>query len=144
MVLLSEMRSSLADFKNATGFIAVIAGGTSGIGEAMVRALGKHANAAAVYVVGRNAEAADRILSDCRDQCPSSRFEFLQQDVGLLRGVDAVCTQIQARECKVDLLFMTPDYLSFGGREGTLLLVAARILYHWVSLQPLTTTSRDA
>ncbi|KAK4450504.1 putative short-chain type dehydrogenase/reductase VdlC [Podospora aff. communis PSN243] len=120
MVLLSDMRSSLADFKNATGFTAVIVGGTSGIGEAMVRALARHANAAVVYVVGRNAEAANRILNDCRDQCPSSRFEFLQQDIALLKGVDVVCAQIQAREPnKVDLLFMTPDYLSFGGREET-------------------------
>lgn len=120
MVTLSAIRSSLADFQHTTGFTAVIVGGTSGIGEAMVRAMAKHANAAVVYVIGRNAEAANRILTDWRNQCPSSRFEFLQQDIALLQGVDAVCAQIQALERRVDLLFMTPDYMTFGGREGTL------------------------
>ncbi|KXX73308.1 putative short-chain type dehydrogenase/reductase VdlC [Madurella mycetomatis] len=119
MVTLSAMRSSLADFQHATGFIAVIVGGTSGIGEAMVRAMAKHANGAVVYVIGRNAEAANRILTDCRNQCPSSRFEFLQQDIALLKGADAVSAQIQALERRVDLLFMTPDFMSFGGREET-------------------------
>jgi hypothetical protein len=123
MVALSAMRSSLADFQHTTGFVAVIVGGTSGIGEAMVRAVAKRANAAVVYVVGRNAEAADRILIDCRNQSPSSRFEFLQHDIALLKGVDVVCAQIQAREHRVDLVFMTPDYMSFSGREGTLLPV---------------------
>lgn len=128
MVTLSAMRSSLADFQHTARFIAVIVGGTSGIGEALVRAMAKHANAAVVYIVGRNAEAADRILTDCRNQCPSSRFEFLQQDIALLKGVDVVCTQIQARERKVDLLFMTPDFMSFGGREGALPLSFLRFM----------------
>jgi NAD(P)-dependent dehydrogenase (short-subunit alcohol dehydrogenase family) len=120
MVTLEAIRSSLAHFQHTAGFVAVVVGGTSGIGEAMVRAMAKHASGAVVYIVGRNAEAADRIITDCRALGPSSRFEFLQQDIALLKGVDAVCKEVRAREHKVDLLFMTPDYVSFGGREGRL------------------------
>jgi NAD(P)-dependent dehydrogenase (short-subunit alcohol dehydrogenase family) len=118
MVRLKDMRASLADFKRITGFVAVVVGGTSGIGEATVRSLAKHTQKASVYIVGRNATAADRILADCQGLSPSSKFEFVCQDVALLRGVDQACDAIREKEEKVDLLFMTPDFMTFGGRDG--------------------------
>lgn len=120
MVSLKDMRASLAALKDVNNLVAVVVGGTSGIGECVVRAIAKHCVHAVVLIVGRNVAAADKIVRECRESSPTSEFEFLAEDIILLQGVDRVCAKIRARVDKVDLLFMTPDFLSFASRQGRL------------------------
>ncbi|CAI4212789.1 unnamed protein product [Parascedosporium putredinis] len=89
--------------------------------ECVVRAIAKHCVHALVLIVGRNAAAADKIVRECRESSPTSEFEFLAEDIILLQGVDRVCAKIRARVDKVDLLFMTPDFLSFASRQVSIL-----------------------
>ncbi|KAH7146124.1 hypothetical protein EDB81DRAFT_856624 [Dactylonectria macrodidyma] len=117
MVNLTTMRAALPAFKNdSQGFVAVFVGGTSGIGEAAVKAFAKWSIEAKAYVVGRNAASAAQTLAACRALSPSSTFEFIQQDIVLLKDVDTVCSRIAEAESKVDLLYMTPDIPTFSGR----------------------------
>ncbi|CAI4212986.1 unnamed protein product [Parascedosporium putredinis] len=100
MVSLKDMRTSLAALKDVNNLVAVV-----------------HCVHALVLIVGRNAAAADKIVRECRESSPTSEFEFLAEDIILLQGVDRVCAKIRARVDKVDLLFMTPDFLSFASRQ---------------------------
>ena len=49
----------------------------------------------------------------------SAQPTFLQTDISLLKNVDSVCAEIAAREKKVNLLFMTPGYMTIKGRDET-------------------------
>src|SRR2546421_11208710 len=99
MVKLADVRSSNAAFKsNSAGFVAIFVGGTSGIGEATVRAFAANGSKCTVYVIGRNDTAATAIIEDCKALSPESTFTFIKKDVSLLRNVDAVCEDIKGKE----------------------------------------------
>ncbi|KAM5350455.1 hypothetical protein ACJ41O_006960 [Fusarium nematophilum] len=120
MVSLKTMRAALPGFApNSHGFVAVFVGGTSGIGEAAAKGFAKWATGAKAYVIGRNAASAAKTLAACEALSPSSKFEFLQQDIVLLKDVDRVCAMIAERETKVDLLYLTTDIPTVSGRVET-------------------------
>lgn len=50
---------------------------------------------------------------------PSAQPSFLQTDISLLKNVDDVCKEIATREKKLNLLFMTPGYMTLNGRDET-------------------------
>lgn len=50
---------------------------------------------------------------------PRSQPTFLQSDISLLKNVDRVCNEIRARESRLNLLFMTPGYMTLKGRDET-------------------------
>ncbi|KAI0018863.1 hypothetical protein F4780DRAFT_781072 [Xylariomycetidae sp. FL0641] len=93
MVKLSTVRAANAELaKSRSSYVAVVAGGTAGIGECAVRALAAtfagHGARLRVYIVGRNRRAADQITSACASVCPGGRFRFVQADLVRLREVD--------------------------------------------------------
>lgn len=69
MVKLQAIRAGNSKLVNSQSLVAVVVGGTSGIGEFTLRALvSSHlakGNGLCIYIVGRNAEAAKKIISDC-------------------------------------------------------------------------------
>ncbi|GAB7344741.1 hypothetical protein MBLNU457_3211t1 [Dothideomycetes sp. NU457] len=108
--------------------VAVIAGGTSGIGEyilqALVRAHNSGGKGVRVYIVGRNAQKGEERIKECRQLCPDGDFRFVKADLSLLREVDVACSEILAQEAKekngrVDMLYMTQGEVKFGSRCDT-------------------------
>jgi short-subunit dehydrogenase len=71
--------------------------------------------------VGRNQEEASRIQSEFETLNPTSEIKFIQSDISLLKNVDKACAEIEAQESSINLLFMSPGYLTLGGRDGRLL-----------------------
>ena len=68
----------------------------------------------------RNQEAAQRIERETKALNSDSTIHFIPSgDLTLLRNVDNVCRQIQAKEARVNLLFLTPGYLTLKGRTET-------------------------
>ncbi|CAK7236875.1 hypothetical protein SCUCBS95973_009757 [Sporothrix curviconia] len=117
-------------------YVAVVSGGTSGIGSYAVQELarthGKAGQAASrglrVYILGRR--ASDELLKTCRALCPFGQFEFVQaKDLSLMRDVDRVCAALVAAETaqsaaeghapKIDLVVASQGILHFGSREDT-------------------------
>jgi NAD(P)-dependent dehydrogenase (short-subunit alcohol dehydrogenase family) len=95
-------------------------GGTSGIGESTARAFAQHATSPRIYLVGRNQEEASRIQAELHALNPSGQVKFVQSDdITLLKNVDKVCSEIQAAEKHVNLLFMTAGFLTLAGRTET-------------------------
>lgn len=107
--------------------VAVIAGGTSGIGEyilhALTRAHGSGGKGLRVYIVGRNTQKGEERVAESRQRCPDGDFRFVRADLSLLREVDAACSDILAQEAKeengrIDMLYMTQGEVRFGPRSG--------------------------
>jgi NAD(P)-dependent dehydrogenase (short-subunit alcohol dehydrogenase family) len=120
MVNLSDVRKSNSALETSSSLVAIFAGGTSGIGEATVKALAANAKDPKVYIIGRNETRASRIIEECVQSCPGGSFTFVKADLSLLRNVDTVCEEIKRREetGRLDLLFMSHGYITLEGRKG--------------------------
>ncbi|KAI0149538.1 hypothetical protein GGR57DRAFT_504717 [Xylariaceae sp. FL1272] len=105
MVTLSDVKAANATLLSTKPFVAVVAGGTSGIGECAVRGLAtifaKHGDQLRVYIVGRRQSAAEAIIADCRRICAGGKFTFIGGNLQLMREVDRVCDEIIETETKL-------------------------------------------
>jgi NAD(P)-dependent dehydrogenase (short-subunit alcohol dehydrogenase family) len=78
-----------------------------------------------VYIVGRNASAAERIINECKALNADGRVEFIKGDVSELKEVDRICAEIQQKEPKLHLLVQTQGNLNLRGRDGSSPALAA-------------------
>lgn len=82
--------------------IAVVTGGTAGIGRETVRALALQG--ARVLFTGRNADAAKSLIDELKVQAPVALVEFLPVDFASLKSVKQLAQQIQSRVKRIDIL----------------------------------------
>jgi NADP-dependent 3-hydroxy acid dehydrogenase YdfG len=87
--------------------VAVFVGGTSGIGEITLKLLAKQVIRPKIYIVGRSAEAAARIIAECRTLNPDGEYIFIQKSLNLLGDADALADDIKGREKYINLLFLS-------------------------------------
>jgi NAD(P)-dependent dehydrogenase (short-subunit alcohol dehydrogenase family) len=134
MVSIKVVKYCNAALIKSQQLVAVITGGTSGIGEHTIRTLadihGKEGRGLRIYLVGRKEGPAKKIISDCLELCPLGDFRFVQAgDLALLKDVDYVCAEItKAEEAatspgekpRIDFLVMGQAYLAFEARQGEL------------------------
>lgn len=133
MVRLSAVRACNSNLVRAQPLVAVFVGGTSGIGEQTILALSavhsSEGKGLRLYVVGRNADAGRKIISECNRVCPGGQFRFVQaENLALLQDVDKVCAEIiriekqdetaDGKTARVDLLVMSQAFLNFQPRKG--------------------------
>ncbi|MCJ1393101.1 hypothetical protein MMC18_005973 [Xylographa bjoerkii] len=151
MVQIDAVRSCNSTLINTQPLVAVFVGGTSGIGENTIRALATNhsdqGKGLRLYIVGRNVDAAKKIIAECVRLCPVGQFRFVQAgDLALLKDVDRVCSEITRIEedqntngepARVDLLVMSQAGfpLSFQPRNG--------ILFSFISPPPETKEGLD-
>lgn len=135
MVALATVHASNAHIVRTYPLIAVIVGGTAGIGASTVRAFASIVSRTAdskgvrVYIVGRNQTAAKTLINECQDICLQSKdseFIFVKaRDLSLLKDVDKVCNEIIEAEMerpkidgllgptRVDFLLLSQGILTF-------------------------------
>jgi NAD(P)-dependent dehydrogenase (short-subunit alcohol dehydrogenase family) len=73
--------------------------------------------------VGRNTEAANRIIAECKEINKDGHVEFLKADVTELKEVDRVCALLAEREKRVNLVVQTQGNLNLNGRNGMSLML---------------------
>ncbi|TVY12515.1 Oxidoreductase andH, partial [Lachnellula arida] len=118
MVNIKDVRASNAAFKKSnSGLVAVFVGATSGIGMGTLKQFAKHANSPTIYIVGRSQSAARALLDELSASNPDAVLNFIETEVSLMKNVDRACDEIKSKETKVDILFVSPGYLSFDGRN---------------------------
>ncbi|TVY37478.1 Oxidoreductase [Lachnellula subtilissima] len=100
------------------GLVALFVGGTSGIGEFTLKAFVQNTISPKVYIVGRSAPAAERIIEECKAINKDGNVEFLQANVTELAEVDRVCKEIEKKESKINLIVQTQGNLTLAGRLG--------------------------
>ncbi|KAL4908795.1 hypothetical protein BDW74DRAFT_174027 [Aspergillus multicolor] len=105
-----EMRGGLmfnpaTDISDLAGKIFFITGGTADLGAETTLALAKH-NASNIYISGRNAQAAQRIIAQVGALTPPSttRVQFIECDLSSLRAVKKAASQFLATETRLDVL----------------------------------------
>ncbi|KAL8291998.1 hypothetical protein RQP46_001464 [Phenoliferia psychrophenolica] len=102
------------------GQVAVVAGGTSGIGEAIAKRLAKAG--ASVIIVGRDEERGYRVVKSMRRESgveEGKTFGFLRADLTLMSEVKAVVEDIASITPVVDYLFLTQGAPPNGSFELT-------------------------
>jgi NAD(P)-dependent dehydrogenase (short-subunit alcohol dehydrogenase family) len=124
MVALEVVQQSnrlLAILPHAQGLVAVFIGATSGIGQSALEHFAKHTNAPRIYSVARSKTAASHseFLETLRKANPSGTYMLLTADASLLSDIDSAIDAVMKCETKVDLLFMSPGFFAFEGRQNT-------------------------
>ena len=118
MVAISAIRKANdALISRDPGLVSVFVGATQGIGAGTLTALVKHLNAPKVYLLGRSKARCASQLAQLRNLNPKASIIFIETEVSLLKNVDAACKTISARESSLDLLYMSPGGLAFGGPD---------------------------
>ncbi|TVY55484.1 Oxidoreductase andH, partial [Lachnellula suecica] len=121
MVALDLVHASNARLRElGPGLVALFVGGTSGIGEFTLKAFVKHTISPKVYIIGRSAPAAERIIAECDAINKDGKVEFLKADVTELKEVDRVCREIEKKEKRINLLVQTQGNLTLDGRNESL------------------------
>lgn len=132
MVKYGEIRSTIDAYFQNRPLVAVFFGGVKGLGSFSVQALAKqYANQSSplrVYIVGRDKNKSDQLISSCSRTCSKGTFQFVQaDDLTSIVSVDKVCNDILRREReghatdnpRIDLLMLTQGQVLLGPRQET-------------------------
>ncbi|KAJ7162843.1 hypothetical protein C8R46DRAFT_1101669 [Mycena filopes] len=93
--------------------VAVFAGGTSGVGEAMATALARYTKGRAhIILIGRSAAAAEKILAGFPKPADNEEeggwaHEFVPCDASSMANVRRVCAELRARLKRINFLVMS-------------------------------------
>ncbi|KAF9461000.1 hypothetical protein BDZ94DRAFT_1168553 [Collybia nuda] len=122
MPSLSAIRTSNAAFSPTYPPVAVIVGGTSGIGRGIAEAFVRHTKGNAhIIIIGRNRNAADSIIAQFPKPTKSEgvTHEFVQCDVSQMKNIQAVTKDLVSRLPRINFLMMSPGYMTMKGRDET-------------------------
>ncbi|KAH0361362.1 hypothetical protein KCU65_g8751, partial [Aureobasidium melanogenum] len=119
MVSLDSIRKSNLEASNLENLVAVFVGGTHGVAESTVRELFLRATTPRAYIIGRSQDKADNLCKELEDLNPGSKAIFINKDISVLKNVDDVCLELQRREKKINILFLSAGYMSLSGRNET-------------------------
>lgn len=101
---------------------AVFVGGTSGIGEGMARAFGRHTGGdSRIVLVGRNTQAAEEVIGCLprADSLNGPRHKFVASDLTLMSNVRKMTAKLHEKLPKVNFLVLSPGIMSLQGRTET-------------------------
>ncbi|KAF8173159.1 hypothetical protein K438DRAFT_1546090, partial [Mycena galopus ATCC 62051] len=112
MPSLAIVEASNAAFAPSYIPVAVVIGGTSGVGQAMAEALAQQTNGRAhIIILGRNATAAAEILASFPKPSDGAEegwaHEFVQCDAASMASVRVVCEALLARLKRINFLVIT-------------------------------------
>jgi hypothetical protein len=135
MVKLSAIQSSNATLVRRQPLIAVFFSGTGGIGNITLRSLVRISvqNSGVglkIFIVGRNAVAAEGTIKDCKRVFPGGEYVFVKAgDMSLIGEVDRLCREVERLvvesceregwEKRIDYLMVSMGGLIFQPRNGT-------------------------
>ncbi|RPA77110.1 NAD(P)-binding protein [Ascobolus immersus RN42] len=82
--------------------VALIIGGTSGIGAIIIRTLLLRTTAPRIYFVGRNRTAAEAIIAEAAKTNPAAKVVFFQYDVYVLANLGRIAADFVQEELQVE------------------------------------------
>src|SRR3972149_10024546 len=92
---------NVQDLFSVKGKIALVTGGSRGIGEMIVEGF-LSAGCAKVYISSRKADVCEKIAKELSR--PGGACNALPQDISTVDGVNALAKAYQAKESKLDIL----------------------------------------
>lgn len=138
------IQAAIAELPKGPPLVIAISGGTTGIGSYIAKAFAttfaSHGAKLRVYIIGRNAERAETVLSEGRRIAPGSDWRFVKAtDLTLLGEVDRCCEDIIKQEnelpfaggpARLDLLYMTHSTSPLLGKIVRMCLDSVFIVEH--------------
>ncbi|KAJ5380701.1 uncharacterized protein N7496_003129 [Penicillium cataractarum] len=91
------------EIPDLTGKSIFITGGTNGLGAQSAIHLAKH-NASHIYISGRNAASAEKIITQIRDTGSKSEVQFIKCDLASLSSVKEAAKQFLSQSPTLDIL----------------------------------------
>ncbi|KAK3324813.1 hypothetical protein B0T19DRAFT_403008 [Cercophora scortea] len=120
MVKLASIKQANAALKTSLPSpTAVVAGGTAGIGLAFLTELAAQTASPTIYIIGRSSSNLASIIASLTTLNPSGTYiPIVTPDLTLVSNFRDAAKQILAHgPKKVDILFLSPGYLSFTPRQ---------------------------
>ena len=101
--------------------VALFAGGTSGIGQAMAEEFARITKGNAhIIILGRNRVAAESIISQFPKPTSSDAIhEFVECDASLMKNVEKVTKSLPSRLPRLNCLVLSTGAFDFKGRDET-------------------------
>jgi len=119
MPSLAVVRAANTKFSPAYKPVALVVGGTAGIGQAVAEAIAAYTKGNAhIIVCGRNEAAAESIISGLPKDA-NSTYEFVQCDATLMSNVHATTTELSSRLDRLNYLVLSAGAMSLKGRNPT-------------------------
>ncbi|KAL0480209.1 short chain dehydrogenase/NAD(P)-binding protein [Acrasis kona] len=101
--------------------VSVFVGATSGIGQHTALKISEHTSSDKIIITGRNKAAGDLIVHDLNTLSTNNgvnpKHEFISCDVTSMKNVRKYTDDLKSRLQKINILFLTPGFLSFEGRD---------------------------
>ncbi|KAG6810407.1 hypothetical protein H0H92_011995 [Tricholoma furcatifolium] len=155
MATLAAIKAANSAFNPAYTPVAIIVGGTSGIGQGIAEAFAQHTKGNAhIVLIGRNRAAAEAIIAQFPKPTESgAKFthEFVQCDVTRMKNIEAVTKDLVSRLPKINFLFMSPGIMTMKGRNETEEGIDTKLAVHYYArwkfidgLLPALVKAKDA
>jgi len=97
--------------------VAVLVGGTNGIGLSTLHALLKHTSTPTVYLVGRDSSRLTALIAQVQPLNPSATLRpVLANDLTLVRDAQKAAEEIAAAASRIDLLVVSAGFLSLSSK----------------------------
>lgn len=121
MPSLAEVKEANAAFDPPYIPVAIFAGGTSGIGEAMAKQFAEITKGNAhIIILGRNRAAAESIITTFpKPTSPEAIHEFVECDVVLMKNIQKVTKSLLSRLSRLNFLVLSTGTLDLKGRVET-------------------------
>lgn len=133
-ITLKEVQSFLdSSSKTLNNPVAVFAGGTSGIGENTAYEFAKVSINPKIYIVGRNQEAADRVINRINEINSNAKCEFVKSDLILLKNSNKAADYILQKEPKINLVYVSCGYLHASGYTASDEGIDTKLSLHYLS-----------
>jgi hypothetical protein len=106
MVNMDTVYAANQDLVQRQSLVAVFAGGSGGIGALSLTALAstvaKHqGKGLRAYIIGRDTLAAEEVIAECRELCPTGQYYFIGiNDYALIKDVDGACEELIQAETR--------------------------------------------
>jgi len=87
-----------------TGRVALVTGGSSGIGFQVSRALALHG--ATVIIAARSESKAERAIAEILKERPTAKLSFIQMDLASLNSVQQACRKLLLQQTRLNYLVL--------------------------------------
>ncbi|KAJ8514254.1 hypothetical protein ONZ45_g8181 [Pleurotus djamor] len=113
--------------------VAVVVGGTAGIGAALAVKIAQYSSAPNIHIVGRSQSSADQVISQMKELNPKGDYRFHECDASLLSNTRSLATSLSNTLHKINFLVVSQGLLTMQGRTETTEGVDIKMALHYYS-----------
>ena len=109
----------------------------TGIGAGIASAFAKYgprdANAPYIILVGRSQQGANAVIEEMKKSNAQGKYEFVQGDLTLMKGVRSVADEISKKVDKINYLCMSQGMFSLASKDDTEEGIDRKMALHFYS-----------